>query len=388
MERMLQTILLKIKLSLAALLICIITIVFTGCAVVDKLLYLNPFNDSQRSPRLSPQQIHTNNEAAVFAVYVSHDGLHWSFGGSAFFVDAIGTAVTAHHVMVTWPYAHARASNGQRFRITGFYFYDIDNDLAIIQVDGTNFQYVTFGDSTALRAGDYMFTLGSPSGNHNSFYYTSLRRHAQKTTFPGTPPIIYSIVGMLEYSTANTGMAPGLSGGAVLNDRGEVIGVHVAGEHVYSRVGFAVPISRVDLSSAMTRRISTLPIMMPGAVHVFNYPLISFIPTFDSVNINAEFVIGGSIESFFPDDGVMIRLFDYMYGYTLASKHIEDMHTYIAVLLEHGFIRVGDGAITDESIIKFFYHPGHDVTMCLFYRRHDNIMFILLGRGNTHPYAS
>ena len=345
----------------------------------------NPPSGSPTRPVLTPQQIHAYNENAVFAIYGSFDGVNWRHIGSAFFITSTGIAVTNHHVMMALPQARARTVDGRLFPIIGFYSYDVDNsDIAIIQVDGVNFQYVTIGDSEVLQNGDHIFALGSPGGNHNTFCHSHLSRRARQITTrrdDPPPPVIYTISDMLEY-ISNQG--PGSSGGALFNDRGEVIGVQASGSRMRPEQGWAVPISRVDLSAARTGRLSALPLKHPGTPTIFNYPILSFVPTFDSVSINAEFLNGGTIESF-TESVLLIRHFDYVYGYMLAHEHVNDGNIYGNILVEqHGFIFAGE--LIDDyygSVAVFFYHPRQNATIALHYNRSNSAMNIFIGRENV-----
>ena len=187
------------------------------------------------------------NVDAVFTIYVS-TGYGYSPVGSGFFITPTGVGVTNHHVMVGWPSAAVYTHNGERFRITGFYNYDINNDLAIIQVDaaGRAFQYVTMSSLDGLRVGEDVFAIGSPRGIYrNTFTSGVLSRMA----YEAVEFDIYRIYNVLQFTAPITG---GNSGGPLFDSRGEVIGVNTAGYRgdIAQNINFAVRIDRVSIPAA------------------------------------------------------------------------------------------------------------------------------------------
>ena len=199
---------------------------------------------------LTSAEIFAYNADVVFTIYASFDGDNFDSVGSGFFVCSSGIAVTNHHVLVGWPYARIRTHSGQEFTIIGYYIYDIDNDLAIIQVSGNDFLYAIIGNDDVLRVGDRVYAIGSPFGHHNTFSNGIISRLDAFASFG-----IYEIYGMIQITVPIFG---GNSGGALFNHFGEVIGVTTA---TYgSDIGFAVPISRVNLTGVYGSQYYDLPV--------------------------------------------------------------------------------------------------------------------------------
>ena len=278
----------KKKLVLSILLIMCAALVLSGCNIPGMIqdVILSAGNDSEdvqppvqeiiaqppiREPRpdaddadpepelepepvvLTPAQIFDENADAVFTIYTSSDDIHYESIGSGFFVSSSGIAVTNHHVMVGWPYAFIRTHSGLEFDIIGYYSYDASNDLAVIQVDGDEFPYLTIGDSENLRIGDSVFAIGSPLGYHNTFSTGIISRFDEVGEFG-----IYRVYGMIQITVPISG---GSSGGALLNETGEVVGITTAG---YSgafaqQLNFAVPSARINLDGTDGSH-SSLPI--------------------------------------------------------------------------------------------------------------------------------
>lgn len=211
-------------------------------------------NQGQGVVALTPAQIFEYHADAVFTIYVSYDNRFYDSVGSGFFVCPSGIAITNHHVITGWPYAFIRTHSGHEFDIRGFYSYDKGNDLAIIQVEGSNFPYLVMGDSDSLRIGENVFAIGSPLGYHNTFSTGIISRFSDVAEFG-----IYRVYNMLQITTPISG---GSSGGALLDEFGRAIGITTAGYGgaIAQALNFAVPIARVDLSSVNSGQVLQLPI--------------------------------------------------------------------------------------------------------------------------------
>jgi serine protease Do len=108
---------------------------------------------------------------------------------------------------------------------------DEEVDLALLRVAAHNLPGAAIGDSTQLRVGELVFTLGHPWGQRNaaSFGIVSQLGNAQTRGRRGLTPVIRT----------DARLAPGNSGGPLLNALGEVIGINtmiVGGDQ-----GIAIP---------------------------------------------------------------------------------------------------------------------------------------------------
>jgi len=90
-------------------------------------------------------------------------------------------------------------------------------DLAMIQVDGNNVQPIAVGDSSKLRVGELVFAIGHPWGQR-----WSLTTGIVSTV--GTVQLARNL--KTQYIKSDVQLAPGNSGGPLLNAAGEVVGVN------------------------------------------------------------------------------------------------------------------------------------------------------------------
>ncbi len=116
---------------------------------------------------------------------------------------------------------------------------DKDTDIALLQVDAQDLTSLPMGDATSMRVGDYVLAVGNPFGlgqTVTSGIVSALGRSG------------LAIEGYEDFIQTDASINPGNSGGALVNLKGELIGINTAiigpaGGNV--GVGFAVPTTMV-----------------------------------------------------------------------------------------------------------------------------------------------
>jgi Do/DeqQ family serine protease len=117
---------------------------------------------------------------------------------------------------------------------------DQDTDVALLQIDAKGLTALPVGDSSKLRVGDYVIAVGNPFGlgqTVTSGIVSALGRSG------------LNIEGYEDFIQTDASINPGNSGGALVNLKGELIGINTAivgpsGGNV--GIGFAVPTSMVS----------------------------------------------------------------------------------------------------------------------------------------------
>lgn len=174
--------------------------------------------------------------------------------GSGFVAQADGYILTSEHVVrgasevfVTFSGEPGRSVAG---RVAAR---DAAADLAVIKVEaGRALACARLGDSDGVRAGQWSIALGSPAGLEQALTVGVISAARQKIS-----------VGKKVYRGAiqtDAAINPGNSGGPLLNIRGEVIGVNMAGYAPggeYAGIGFAIPINRAKELLALALAGST-----------------------------------------------------------------------------------------------------------------------------------
>jgi Do/DeqQ family serine protease len=116
---------------------------------------------------------------------------------------------------------------------------DPATDIAVLKVEADNLKEIPIGDSNAVEVGDFVIAIGNPFGLGNTV--TSGIVSAVGRT--GISPTVGGDV-IEDFIQTDASINPGNSGGALVNMRGELVGINSA---IFTRsggnigIGFAVP---------------------------------------------------------------------------------------------------------------------------------------------------
>jgi serine protease Do len=91
-------------------------------------------------------------------------------------------------------------------------------DLALLAVDGAELPVLPLGDSARLRVGELVFAVGNPWGNRGVVTAGIVSGVGELPAARGEAPA--------SYIRSDVRLAPGNSGGPLLNARGEVVGIN------------------------------------------------------------------------------------------------------------------------------------------------------------------
>lgn len=194
---------------------------------------LEAVSDLNPTTRLSSEQISDKCAPAVF--YVDVYALNGSIAGSGsgFFISADGLAVTNFHVAANSSLLVITTQDGKKYSDVKIIDADEDNDLVLLKVGGGTFPYLELGDSSAVKQGQNVYAIGSPRGLDNTM----------------STGIISNPVRVLENTTyiqISVPIAPGSSGGALIDEYGKVIGVTTAGyANSTGDLNLAIPSGRI-----------------------------------------------------------------------------------------------------------------------------------------------
>ncbi|MDP1672195.1 MAG: Do family serine endopeptidase [Burkholderiales bacterium] len=155
--------------------------------------------------------------------------------GSGVIVDAArGYVLTNNHVIKDAEQVIVTLKDRRSFpaKLVGT---DPGTDIAVLQIPAQNLSALRIGDSDALQVGDYVLAIGNPFGigqTVTSGIVSALGRSG------------LSVEGYEDFIQTDASINPGNSGGALVNLRGELIGINTAiigpaGGNV--GIGFAVP---------------------------------------------------------------------------------------------------------------------------------------------------
>lgn len=162
--------------------------------------------------------------------------------GSGVIIDPEhGFILTNDHVIRNASLITITMNDGRRLKakIIGS---DSETDIAVLKVDAENLKGLTIGDSDSIEVGDFVVAIGNPFGL-NSF------GNSQSATFGIVSAMKRSdlnIEGIENFIQTDAAINPGNSGGALINVKGELVGINTAIISLYGGnvgIGFAIPIN-------------------------------------------------------------------------------------------------------------------------------------------------
>lgn len=185
--------------------------------------------------------------------------------GSGVIIDPKeGIVITNDHVIRNANLITITLQDGRRLKakLVGG---DSETDLAVLKVDAKNLHTLPLGDSDTLEVGDFVVAIGNPFGL-NSF------GNSQSATFGIVSALKRSdlnIEGVENFIQTDAAINPGNSGGALVNTKGELIGINTAILSPYGGnvgIGFAIPI---NMAKDVTQQILKFGSIRRGLMGIF-----------------------------------------------------------------------------------------------------------------------
>ena len=167
--------------------------------------------------------------------------------GSGVIIDAQqGIVLTNYHVIKDALQVRVTLKDRRQFQ-AALVGADPATDIAVLKIDAQNLSALKLGDSDQLNVGDFVVAIGNPFGigqTVTSGIVSALGRTG------------LSVDGYEDFIQTDASINPGNSGGALINLRGELVGINSAiigpsGGNV--GIGFAVP---VNIARAVVNQIT------------------------------------------------------------------------------------------------------------------------------------
>jgi serine protease DegQ len=162
--------------------------------------------------------------------------------GSGVIIDAAGgTVVTNHHVIAGADEIVVGFQDGRsaKAKLVGS---DPEVDIAVLKIEPAKLTALKFGDSDKAEVGDFVIAIGNPFGLGQTVTTGVVSALGRKGL---------GIEGYENFIQTDASINPGNSGGALVNLRGELIGINTAilgpsGGNI--GIGFAIPVKMVKNS--------------------------------------------------------------------------------------------------------------------------------------------
>ena len=165
--------------------------------------------------------------------------------GSGVIISADGYIVTNNHVVAEAEEVTVMLNDKREFKAKVIST-DPSSDLAVIQIKANNLPFLTFGDSDALRVGEWVLAVGNPFNLESTVTAGIVSAKGRQNIIDRDSEA--SANPLESFIQTDAAVNPGDSGGALVNLKGELVGINTA---IYSRTGqfagysFAVPVSIV-----------------------------------------------------------------------------------------------------------------------------------------------
>jgi serine protease Do len=161
--------------------------------------------------------------------------------GSGVILSDDGFIVTNNHVIDGAQNIKVILNDKREFeaRLVGT---DPSTDIAILKIEAEDLPFITFGDSDALRIGEWVLAVGNPfnlTSTVTAGIVSALGRNLRINDDQ------YSIEAFIQTDAA---VNPGNSGGALVNQQGDLVGINTAiasQTGTYTGYSFAVPVTIV-----------------------------------------------------------------------------------------------------------------------------------------------
>lgn len=161
-----------------------------------------------------------------------------SLGSGVIINAARGLVVTNAHVIDKADVIKVTLSDGRELeaQLVGA---DPESDVAVVRIDADDLSEIPLGDSDALRVGDFVVAIGNPFG---------LNQTATSGIVSALGRSGLGIEGYEDFIQTDASINPGNSGGALVNLKGELVGINTAilapsGGNV--GIGFSIPVNMV-----------------------------------------------------------------------------------------------------------------------------------------------
>ena len=157
--------------------------------------------------------------------------------GSGVIISKDGYIVTNNHVIEGADEISVKLNDNREFkgRVIGT---DPSTDLALVKIEGDDFPTIPVGDSEALKVGEWVLAVGNPFNLNSTVTAGIVSAKARSLG-------VYN-GGIESFIQTDAAINQGNSGGALLNMKGELIGINSAkyADSAVEGMGYAIPISK------------------------------------------------------------------------------------------------------------------------------------------------
>ena len=185
-----------------------------------------------KAQELRGEDIYAKINEAVVTIYAYDSNQQILTQGSGVVLNDKGWIVTNYHVFNGSDKLVVKHKD-KIVAYTDIIGVDVEKDILILKVADKSFQSIFIGNSDSLKVGQKIYAIGSPKGLENTMtdgIISGLRNYDEKTK------------NLIQISAP---ISHGSSGGAVVNSKGELIGISSLSATDGQNLNFAIPVNDV-----------------------------------------------------------------------------------------------------------------------------------------------
>lgn len=226
----------------------VVSIIVSKLVPILERYYYNPFGEN------SPFNIR------IPAVREKGKELQEVGGGTGFIVSRDGLIVTNRHVVSDEDAEYSVFTNDGKEYSAKVLARDLIQDVAILQISGSNLPMVRLGDSDKLEIGQTVIAIGNALGEFRNTVSSGIISGLSRTIIASGGGVSEQLEQLIQTDAA---INSGNSGGPLLNLYGEVIGINTAIVQGAQSIGFALPVNKVkkDISDMKESRKIVYPLL-------------------------------------------------------------------------------------------------------------------------------
>jgi Do/DeqQ family serine protease len=170
-----------------------------------------------------------------------------SGAGSGVIVSSEGYIVTNNHVIENASEIEVILNDNSKYtaKVVGA---DPATDIAVLKIEGSGFQPIPLGNSDDLKIGEWVLAIGNPFNLTSTVTAGIVSAKARNINLL-SERTGKEVVPIESFIQTDAAVNPGNSGGALVNTRGELVGINTAiasQTGSYSGYSFAVPVNLVQ----------------------------------------------------------------------------------------------------------------------------------------------
>jgi tetratricopeptide (TPR) repeat protein len=180
---------------------------------------------------LTPEQVYENVCNSVLKINAYNEDNYKGCWGSAVVINESGIVVTSYHIF-KGAFRIELEKNGTIIKDVKIIGAEPEKDILMLKIPPDFFPSVQIANSDSVRVGQVVYALGNPAGYDNTFtsgLITAIREHEE-----------FNDGREIQFSAS---ISHGSSGGALLNCKGELIGITAASIEKGQNMNFAIPIN-------------------------------------------------------------------------------------------------------------------------------------------------